>query len=149
MIGTENGEEDDPTRRLVTTAATSAGVCGRDLPLVSRLERKVGIVGTRRRTSIIGAKRAWCLTGVTVGTVRITDVVDRKANGEPGCRLLEINARVRAIKSLYPVENGPSKCNELETLRSLNRRYWKSGFSGSMRRWRGLAKPLSLGAPVI
>ena len=103
MIGTENGEEDDPTRRLVTTAATSAGVCGRDLPLVSRLERKVGIVGTRRRTSIIGAKRAWCLTGVTVGTVRITDVVDRKANGEPGCRLFEIDARVRAIKSLYPV----------------------------------------------
>ena len=103
MIGTENGEEDDLTRRLATTVATSAGVCGRHLPLASRLERRVGIVGTRRRTSIIGAKRAWCLTGVTVGTVRITDVVDRKANGEPGCRPFEIDARVRAIKSLYPV----------------------------------------------
>ena len=53
--------------------------------------------------------------GVTVGTVRITDVVDQKANGKRGYRLLEVDARVRAIKSSYPVDNGPSKCNQLET----------------------------------
>ena len=47
--------------------------------------------------------------GVTVGTVRITDVVDQKANGKRGYRLLEVDARVRAIKSSYPVDNGPSK----------------------------------------
>lgn len=95
MIGTENGEEDDLTRRLATTVATSAGVCGRHLPLASRLERRVGIVGTCRRTSIIGAKCARCLTG---GDGR--NFVDNRRRGPKskwGTRLSTVGDRCQGV----------------------------------------------------